>query len=589
MKAVKKKKDFTRGSVRVFFSYYTPHRKLLLLDLVMAVFAVAAELVFPYATRYALNRLLPNGLYKAFFLLMAGLLGAYLLRALAQYIVTVYGHELGVRVEADMREDIFAKVQTLSFAFFDKHRTGKLMSRMTTDLFDITELAHHGPETVIQASLTIAGAIIILATIRWELALILFLLLPVLLAVVMRLRLRLRARSLDVKRETAEINTAVEAGVSGIRTVKAFANEQDAMDKFRTSNEKFKKVKKSYYRIFGVFNASTEFAMALMQLVTLAAGGVFIMQGKMDAVDLITFSLYVSVFMAPIRKLTQFVEQFQKGSSGFLRFLEIMRAEPDVKDAPDAKELENVKGGVEYRDVSFHYQNGEEVLRHVDLTIAPGETLALVGPSGSGKTTLSQLLPRFYDVTGGAVFVDGQDVRKVTQASLHRYIGIIQQDVFLFADTVRENIRYGRLDATDDEVRQAAAVVRADDFIREMPQGYKTTVNERGGSLSQGQKQLIAFARTLLSDPRILILDEATSSIDTKTEKLLQDGIQALLKGRTSFIIAHRLSTIKNCDRILYIGNQGIMEAGSHDELMAKRGAYYELYTAQARDQGMGE
>ena len=427
MKAVKKKKDFTRGSVRVFFSYYTPHRKLLLLDLVMAVFAVAAELVFPYATRYALNRLLPNGLYKAFFLLMAGLLGAYLLRALAQYIVTVYGHELGVRVEADMREDIFAKVQTLSFAFFDKHRTGKLMSRMTTDLFDITELAHHGPETVIQASLTIAGAIVILATIRWELALILFLLLPVLLAVVMRLRLRLRARSLDVKRETAEINTAVEAGVSGIRTVKAFANEQDAMDKFRTSNEKFKKVKKSYYRIFGVFNASTEFAMALMQLVTLAAGGVFIMQGKMDAVDLITFSLYVSVFMAPIRKLTQFVEQFQKGSSGFLRFLEIMRAEPDVKDAPDAKELENVKGGVEYRDVSFHYQNGEEVLRHVDLTIAPGETLALVGPSGSGKTTLSQLLPRFYDVTGGAVLVDGQDVRTVTQSSLHRYSGIIQQ------------------------------------------------------------------------------------------------------------------------------------------------------------------
>ena len=382
MKAVKKKKDFTRGSVRVFFSYYTPHRKLLLLDLVMAVFAVAAELVFPYATRYALNRLLPNGLYKAFFLLMAGLLGAYLLRALAQYIVTVYGHELGVRVEADMREDIFAKVQTLSFAFFDKHRTGKLMSRMTTDLFDITELAHHGPETVIQASLTIAGAIVILATIRWELALILFLLLPVLLAVVMRLRLRLRARSLDVKRETAEINTAVEAGVSGIRTVKAFANEQDAMDKFRTSNEKFKKVKKSYYRIFGVFNASTEFAMALMQLVTLAAGGVFIMQGKMDAVDLITFSLYVSVFMAPIRKLTQFVEQFQKGSSGFLRFLEIMRAEPDVKDAPDAKELENVKGGVEYRDVSFHYQNGEEVLRHVDLTIAPGETLRARGPVG---------------------------------------------------------------------------------------------------------------------------------------------------------------------------------------------------------------
>ncbi len=581
MKAVKKKKDFTWGSVRVFFSYYTPHRKLLLLDLVMAVFAVAAELVFPYATRYALNRLLPNGLYKAFFLLMAGLLGAYLLRALAQYIVTVYGHELGVRVEADMREDIFAKVQTLSFAFFDKHRTGKLMSRMTTDLFDITELAHHGPETVIQASLTIAGAIVILATIRWELALILFLLLPVLLAVVMRLRLRLRARSLDVKRETAEINTAVEAGVSGIRTVKAFANEQDAMDKFRTSNEKFKKVKKSYYRIFGVFNASTEFAMALMQLVTLAAGGVFIMQGKMDAVDLITFSLYVSVFMAPIRKLTQFVEQFQKGSSGFLRFLEIMRAEPDVKDAPDAKELENVKGGVEYRDVSFHYQNGEEVLRHVDLTIEPGETLALVGPSGSGKTTLSQLLPRFYDVTGGAVFVDGQDVRKVTQASLHRYIGIIQQDVFLFADTVRENIRYGRPGATDEEVARAAILASIHEEILEMPNGYDTFVGERGAMLSGGQKQRIAIARVFLKNPPILVLDEATSALDSVTEAAIQASLEKLSRGRTTIVVAHRLATVRGADHIAVIDKEGVSEYGTHQELMEKNGLYAALWNTQ--------
>ena len=490
-------------------------------------------------------------------------------------------HELGARVEADMREDIFAKVQTLSFAFFDKHRTGKLMSRMTTDLFDITELAHHGPETVIQASLTIAGAIVILATIRWELALILFLLLPVLLAVVMRLRLRLRARSLDVKRETAEINTAVEAGVSGIRTVKAFANEQDAMDKFRTSNEKFKKVKKSYYRIFGVFNASTEFAMALMQLVTLAAGGVFIMQGKMDAVDLITFSLYVSVFMAPIRKLTQFVEQFQKGSSGFLRFLEIMRAEPDVKDAPDAKELENVKGGVEYRDVSFHYQNGEEVLRHVDLTIAPGETLALVGPSGSGKTTLSQLLPRFYDVTGGAVFVDGQDVRKVTQASLHRYIGIIQQDVFLFADTVRENIRYGRPGATDEEVAQAAILASIHEEILEMPNGYDTFVGERGAMLSGGQKQRIAIARVFLKNPPILVLDEATSALDSVTEAAIQASLEKLSRGRTTIVVAHRLATVRGADHIAVIDKEGVSEYGTHQELMEKNGLYAALWNTQ--------
>lgn len=581
MNAVKRRKDFSQSSVRVFFSYYGPHRKLLLLDLVMAILAVAAELLFPYATRYALNRLLPNGLYKAFFLLMAGLLGAYLLRALAQYIVSVYGHELGVRVEADMREDIFEKVQSLSFSFFDKHRTGKLMSRMTTDLFDITELAHHGPETIVQASLTIAGAIAILATIRWELALILLLLLPVLLAVVLRLRLRLRRASLAVRSEMAEINTAVEAGVSGIRTVKAFANEQDAMEKFRVSNGKFKKVKKTFNRVFGLFNASTEFAMALMQLVTLAAGGVFIMQGKMDAVDLITFSLYVSVFMAPIRKLTQFVEQFQKGSSGFLRFLEIMRTEPDVKDAPDAKELTEVKGGVEYRDVSFHYQNGEEVLRHVDLTITPGETLALVGPSGSGKTTLSQLLPRFYDVTGGAVLVDGQDVRSVTQSSLHRYIGIIQQDVFLFADTVRENIRYGRPDATDEEVYWAARQAEIHEDVLAMPDGYDTYVGERGVMLSGGQKQRISIARVFLKDPPVVILDEATSALDSVTEARIQASFDRLCQGRTSILIAHRLSTIRDADRIAVIDRAQVIEQGTHEELMARGGAYAALVRAQ--------
>ena len=576
-----KARDFTKSSVRVFFSYYTPHRKLLLLDLAMAVFAVAAELLFPYGTRYALNALLPSGRYNAFFLLMAGLLGAYLVRALAQYIVAVYGHELGVRVEADMREDIFAKVQGLSFSFFDQNRTGKLMSRMTTDLFDITELAHHGPETVVQAVLTILGATAILFTIRWELALTLFLLLPVLLAVVLRLRMSLRKTSLQVKRETAEINTAVEAGVSGIRTVKAFANERDAMDKFRSSNEKFKKVKKSYYRIFGLFHASTEFAMAFMQLVTLAVGGVFILKGSMDAVDLITFSLYVSVFLAPIRKLTQFVEQFQKGSSGFLRFLEIMRTEPDVKDAPDAKELTGVVGGVEYRDVSFRYRDGEEVLRHVDLKAAPGETLALVGPSGSGKTTLSQLLPRFYDVTDGAVLVDGQDVRTVTQSSLHRYIGIIQQEVFLFADTVRENIRYGKPGATDEEVARAAILASIHEEILAMPQGYDTFVGERGAMLSGGQKQRIAIARVFLKNPPILVLDEATSALDSVTEAAIQQSLEKLSTGRTTIVVAHRLATVRAADHIAVIDKEGIAEYGTHAELMERNGLYAALWNTQ--------
>ena len=578
--SVGKKRDFSRGATRIFFSYYKPHWRLLLLDLVMAILAVAADLLFPYGTRYALNRLLPDRM-RDFFLLMAGLLAAYLLRALAQYIVTVYGHELGVRVEADMREDIFSKVQSLSFSFFDKHRTGKLMSRMTTDLFDITELAHHGPETVLQSVLTVVGAFAILAAVRWELALVLFLLLPVLLFVVMRLRLSLRERSLDVKRETAEINTAVEAGVSGIRTVKAFANEQDAMEKFHASNEKFKSVKKKYYRIFGLFNASTEFAMAVMQLVTLALGGVFIMQGKMDAVDLITFSLYVTVFITPIRKLTQFVEQFQKGSSGFLRFLEIMRTEPDVKDAPDAEELTGVRGGVEYRDVSFRYEAGDEILSHVNLTVAPGETLALVGPSGSGKTTLSQLLPRFYDVTGGAVLVDGKDVRRVTQSSLHRYIGIIQQDVFLFAATVRENIRYGRPDATDEEVARAAIMASIHDEIMEMPQGYDTFVGERGVMLSGGQKQRIAIARVFLKNPPILVLDEATSALDSVTEAAIQASLEKLSRGRTTIVVAHRLATVRNADHIAVIDKEGISEYGTHAELMEKNGMYAALWNTQ--------
>ena len=576
-----KKKDFSQSALRVFLAYYKPHWKLLLLDLFMAVFAVAAELGFPYGTRYALRQLLPQGLYREFFLLMAALLGAYLVRAVSQYIVTLWGHELGVRVEADMREDIFEHVQSLSFSFFDKHRTGKLMSRMTTDLFEITELAHHGPETVLQATLTIVGAFLILLTIRWELAVILFAMLPVLLFIVMRLRVRLRERSLDVKRETAEINTAVEAGVSGIRTVKAFANEQDAMEKFHVSNEKFKFSKRGYYKIFGLFNASTEFSISLLQLVTITVGGVFIIKGKMDAVDLITFSLYVSTFVTPIRKLTQFVEQFQKGSSGFLRFLEIMRTEPDIRDAPDAEELKDVRGEVEFRDVSFHYDRGGEVLKNIDLRVQPGETLALVGPSGGGKTTLSQLLLRFYDPSEGEVLVDGHDIRTVTQSSLHHQIGIIQQDVFLFADTVRENIRYGRPDATDAEVEEAARRASIHKEILEMPDGYDSFVGERGVKLSGGQKQRIAIARVFLKNPPILVLDEATSALDSVTEAAIQSSLDTLSEGRTTIIVAHRLATVRGADRIAVIEKGTIAEYGTHRELLEKNGRYAELWNTQ--------
>ncbi len=574
-------RDFSRSALRVFLSYYRPHRRLFALDIFMALLGVGAELAFPYATRNAIQTLLPAQKYRAFFTVMLILLAAYAVRALTVYVVTVYGHELGVRVEADMREDIFRKVQTLSFSFFDTHRTGKLMSRMTTDLFEITELAHHGPENILQAGLTLIGAFVILLTIRWELALVLFAMVPLVLAVVITQRSRLRRASVGVKQETAEINTAVESGVSGVRTVKAFANEREEMEKFQTSNSRFKLVKRRYYREFGLFNSTIEFAMALMQLVVIALGGFYIMRGRMDLGDLVAFTLYVAAFTSPVRKLINFVELFQGGSAGFLRFLEIMRTEPAVRDAPDAVELRDVKGDVEYREVGFRYETGPQVLRNVNLRIRPGETLALVGPTGSGKTTLSQLLPRFYDVTEGTVLVDGQDVRAVTQESLRRNIGIIQQEVFLFADTVRENIRYGRPGATDEEVEEAARRAAIHAEILEMPDGYDSFVGERGVMLSGGQKQRVAIARVFLKNPPILVLDEATSALDSVTEAAIQASLEQLSRGRTGIVVAHRLSTVRHADHIAVIGDEGVAEYGTHEELMARDGIYAALWNTQ--------
>ncbi len=574
-------RDFSQNPLKVFFSYYSPHKRLFALDILMALLGVAADLAFPWVTRQALHTLLPDKKFAAFFTVMAFLFAAYVLRSLTVYVVTVFGHELGVRVEADMRSDIFHHVQQLSFSFFDTHRTGKLMSRMTTDLFEITELAHHGPENVLQAGLTLIGAIIILLTVRWELALVLLVVLPVLLAVVISLRMKLRRASTYVKEETAEINAAVEGGVSGARTVKAFANENVEMEKFRVSNERFKKSKRVYYRWFGLFNSATEFTVAAMQVIVFAVGGYYIMTGRMDLADLVAFSLYVSIFTTPIRKLIFFVEQFETGRAGFERFLEIMRTPAAVEDAPDAKVLETVRGEVEYRDVGFHYDTGPAVIEHVDLHIAPGETLALVGPSGSGKTTLSQLLPRFYDVTEGAVLVDGQDIRSVTQSSLRRHIGMIQQDVFLFADTVRENIRYGRPDATDEEVAHAAMLAAIHDEILAMPDGYNSFVGERGVMLSGGQKQRIAIARVFLKNPPILVLDEATSALDSVTEAAIQHSLEELSSGRTVIVVAHRLSTIRGADHIAVIENERVAEYGTHEELLAKGGIYAGLWNTQ--------
>jgi len=577
------KRDFKNsGALGIFASYYRPHWKLFLLDMVCALFATATDLVFPYVSRMSMQTFLPQGMFETFFTVMAIMVTAYIIRSILYYVITYWGHALGVRIEADMRRDIFSHVQSLSFSFFDKNRTGILMSRITTDLFEITELAHHGPEDLFMSTVAIIGAFSILCTIRWELAVILFMLIPVFVVFSVLMRRRMKRANMEVKQRTAEINAAIESGISGMRTAKAFANESTEVSKFMNSNEAFKASKGEYYKAMGLFHSGVEFTMAFLQVTVIAVGGWFIMNEKMDYIDLITFSLYVTTFIQPIRKLTSFVEQFMQGMAGFSRFLEIMRTEPEIKDAADAAELKDVQGNIEYKDVSFHYKEGTEILHDVNLAIPAGTTLAVVGASGGGKTTLCQLLPRFYDVSGGSVLVDGIDVRSITQESLRRNIGIIQQDVFMFAGTISDNIRYGRPDATDEEIVAAAVRAEIHKEISEMPDGYDTYIGERGAMLSGGQKQRISIARVFLKNPPILILDEATSALDSVTEAKIQKSLDELSQGRTGIIIAHRLSTVRNADRIAVVDGEGVAEIGSHEELMAKGGLYSSLYSAQS-------
>ncbi|MBR0041361.1 MAG: ABC transporter ATP-binding protein, partial [Oscillospiraceae bacterium] len=448
--------------------------------MVCALLVAAIDLVFPYVSRTSMRTLLPERLFLAFFTVMALMGAAYALKALLYYVITVVGHRMGVLVESDMRKDLFTHMQKLSFSFYDQNRTGVLMSRITSELFDITELSHHGPENVVICSLTIVGALGVMFALRWELALVLALALPLCLWFTLSQRVRMKRANVEVKRKTAEITAAIESGISGVRTAKAFANEHQEEEKFDHANALFRGSKVEYYKSMGLFMSGMEFTTGILQVLVVTVGGLLIMRGRMDYVDLITFSLYVASFVTPVRKLAQFSEQYMQGSAGFSRFLELMRTEPEIEDAPDAEELPPVRGEIEYRDVSFAYSNGVPVLSHVDLRLAPGRTLALVGPSGGGKTTLCQLLPRFYEVSDGAVLVDGHDVRSVTQESLRKNIGILQQDVFLFADTIRENIRYGRPDATDAEVEQAARRAAVHDEIMALPAGYDSFVGERG-------------------------------------------------------------------------------------------------------------
>ena len=573
--------DYSRPKLAVFASYIKPHGKAFAIDMALSVGIAAVDLLFPYVSRWSMRNLLPEGLFRTFFTVMLIMFAAYLIRAVCQYFVTVVGHRMGTLVEADMRRDVFSHMQELSYSFFDRNRTGVLLARVTNDLFEIVELAHHGPENILTCSLTIVGALIILLTINPLLTLVLIVMLPVCIIFSMRQRLNMQAANREVKKRTGEINAAIESGISGIRTSKAFANEAAEDQKFAAANEAFKASRISFYRAMGLFHAGIEATVSLMQVAVISFGGFLIMQDKLNYVDLITFTLYVSTFTSPIRKLVQFMEIYTQGMTGFDRFVELMRTQPEIQDSPNAKILTDVKGDIRFEDVSFSYDDGTKVLDHVDLHIAPGETVSLVGSSGGGKTTMCHLIPRFYDVTGGRVTVDGNDVRDLTQASLRGSIGIIQQDVFLFADTVMENIRYGRPDATDREVVEAAIRARIHEDILQMPDGYQTNVGERGVVLSGGQKQRISIARVFLKNPPILILDEATSALDSVTEKQIQESLDVLSKGKTCLVIAHRLSTVRDADRIAVVDGMHIIEQGSRDELLALGGAYAKLEKAQ--------
>ena len=571
----------TRSPLRIFVSYFKPHWKLFTLDMSCAILIAAIDLAFPLVSRAALYQWLPEKNYRVFFTAMAIVALAFVLRAGLYYIVTYWGHTFGIRVEADIRRDLFHHMQMLGFDFYDRNRTGQLMSRLTTDLFELTELAHHGPEDLTISLITIVGALAVMFTLEWRMALIVMVIIPIFLVVLMLLRGGMSRASVAAKQKTGTINAEIESGLSGIRTVKAFGNETIQQQRFDCANETFKTAKRGFHKEMGRFNATMELFVTLLNAAVIAGGGWLIMGGRMDYVDLITFSLYITTFITPVRKLTNFAELFSNGFAGLHRFIELMSTEPTVADAPDAVTMERVKGEVDVKDVSFTYDGAEEILHHVTLHVRVGETVAVVGPSGGGKSTLCQLIPRFYDVTGGEIDIDGVDVRRIRLDDLRRAIGVVQQDVFLFADTVRENIRYGRPGASDEEVEAAARRAEIYDDILAMPQAFDTYVGERGTLLSGGQKQRVAIARVFLKDPPILILDEATSALDSVTEAKIQHAFDQLAAGRTTLIIAHRLSTIRNADRILVVQDGCITEQGDHETLLARQGAYARLYHTQ--------
>lgn len=567
-----------KGALREFAAFYKPHMRLFLLDMFCALLIALADILFPVFTRKILYEYIPGRMMRTFLLVVLAMLGLFAVRMAAQWFVAYLGHLMGVRIEADMRTSIFAHMQKLGFSFYDRNRTGLLMSRVTTDLFDITELAHHGPEDLFISIVTLLGSFAVLWYIQPQLALVLMIAVPVIIVFVAMRRQNMMKASRAVKQRTAGINAEIESSISGIRVAKAFGNEREEIAKFKNCTDAYVEARRGYYRVMAGFFSGTDFLMNMMSLSVICVGSLLIMWEQMDIATLITFNMYVASVQSPIRKLTQFTEQFTQGMAGFQRFRAIMHEKPDIEDAPDAKPLGQVEGEIEFKDVTFTYDEKKEaVLEHVNLHIRPGEMLALVGPSGGGKSTLCQLIPRFYETTKGCITLDGQDIRGVKLADLRASIGIVQQDVFLFAGTILDNIRYGRPDASIEEVIEAAKQAEIHEDIMRMPDGYDTIVGERGVMLSGGQKQRVSIARIFLKNPRVLILDEATSALDTATERKIQAAFDRLAKGRTTLVIAHRLSTIKNADEIIVIGEHGILERGTHSELMNLGGVYAAL------------
>lgn len=587
-------RDVKKSEYKLFFSYFKPHKWLFFADLFCAVFVAAVDVIFPVISRFTLNKVLPQYLNSAdnsvqrtviftFFSIIALCFFMCVLRTVAQWFITFFGHVFGVAVEKDMRRDIFEHIEKQSFSFFDKNRTGQLMSRTTTDLFEISELAHHGPEDLLISLLTLFGAFFVMFSIRWQLAVIVFVTLPLLIFAVYSSRKSLMGSSSLVKGKTAEINSAVESSISGARTTKIFTNEDYEFSKFEKSNQNFFDAKRLYYKAMAGMHSKMEFVTHILSVIILAVGGFYIMKGKMTLGDLVAANMFVAAFLQPIRRLANFVEQFSTGMAGFMRFSEMMQIHEEMPEKPDAVELSEKIESVDFENVSFDYSENFPVLKNISLEVKKGQTVAFVGPSGGGKTTLCNLLARFYEVKDGSIKINGIDIRDYKLKSLRSQIGFVQQDVFMFAGTIRENIAYGRPDATEAEIIEAAKEAEIYDDIMNMQNGFDSVIGERGIKLSGGQKQRISIARVFLKNPPVLVLDEATSALDSITEQKIQSAFDRLCSGRTAFVIAHRLSTIKNADKIAVLENHKIVESGTHEQLLSKKGEYFNLYTAQVR------